>query len=305
MKNLLQKIMVCSLTLMTYGLAAQINDFTLESVQDGEINIRMYEHPNFGFMLRYDAEANRLRVISEELTDGKIDRMVIERANGNVGIGANNPATQLHVKGNAELLRLDGLDHQFLAFNNNSLRRAWMGFGNSTTKDFTINNREFGKFIIRTSTNDEFFLQPDGKLHATNLGNIGDHKDMQYDEVTGEIGWDNSSRRYKTNITTLQDDWTKIFRTRPVKYSRPDSPQHWEYGYIAEEVDSIGLTNLVGYDIDGIPDDVKYDRMVLYLTEIVKQQQHAIDQLTLAVDDLQEGANNFGRSLRVPLQIVK
>ncbi|MBK8504035.1 MAG: tail fiber domain-containing protein [Saprospiraceae bacterium] len=63
---------------------------------------------------------------------------------------------------------------------------------------------------------------------------------MQYNSTTGEIGWDNLTRRYKIKISTLSDDWTKILQTRPVTYARPASPDHWEYGYIAEEMDSIG-----------------------------------------------------------------
>ncbi len=128
--------------------------------------------------------------------------------------------------------------------------------------------------------------QDGGTILAPGLVNIGDWKDMQYNDVTGEIGWDNSSRRYKINIQTLEDDWSKIFQARPVRYSRPASPNHWEYGYIAEEMDSIGLTNLVGYDQAGIPDDVKYDRVVLYLVEIAKNQEKEIRKLTAQIAEL-------------------
>jgi hypothetical protein len=107
---------------------------------------------------------------------------------------------------------------------------------------------------------------------------------MQYNSSTGAIGWDNSSRRSKTNISTLEDDWSKILNSRPVKYTRPGSPDYWEYGYIAEEMDSIGLQNLVGYDTLGIPDDVKYDKMVVYLTEMIKIQQRSIAALQLEIN---------------------
>ena len=88
----------------------------------------------------------------------------------------------------------------------------------------------------------------------------------------GEIGHDNSSRRYKINIETLQDDWSKILKTRPVRYNRPSSPEYDEFGYIAEEMDSIGLTNLVAYDEQGLPEDVCYNKMILYLTEMLNIQ---------------------------------
>ncbi|MBK8503602.1 MAG: tail fiber domain-containing protein [Saprospiraceae bacterium] len=131
-------------------------------------------------------------------------------------------------------------------------------------------------------------LNKTGDLFIKTLTNIGDFKNMQYNDATGQLGWDNSSRRYKINISTLKDDWTKILNARPVKYSRPASPDHWEYGYIAEEMDSIGLRNLVGYDQDGIPDDVKYDKMVVYLTEMIKIQQNRITELSTSIAELRQ-----------------
>ncbi|MBK8506773.1 MAG: tail fiber domain-containing protein [Saprospiraceae bacterium] len=122
-------------------------------------------------------------------------------------------------------------------------------------------------------------LETSGSMTVKYLPNIGDYKNMQYNSVTGEIGWDNSSKRSKTNISSLEDDWSKILNVRPVKYTRPRSPDYWEYGYVAEEMDSIDLKNLVGYDADGIPDDVHYDKMVVYLTEMIKIQQNSISEL--------------------------
>ena len=199
-------------------------------------------------------------------------------ANGYVGVLTRNPQTPLQVNGNGEILRLRGGTHSFLSLYDTQGRQGWMGFGNSNNH-LTIRNESNGfsdLIILHGGAGGKFWMYPDGKLYANNIGNIGNHKDLQWNSSTGEIGYDNSSQRYKINIQTLTDDWSKILKTRPVKYSRPQNPNHWEYGYVAEEMDSIGLTNLVGYDAEGIPDDVKYDRMVLYLTEIVKMQQKQI-----------------------------
>jgi hypothetical protein len=61
---------------------------------------------------------------------------------------------------------------------------------------------------------------------------------------------------------------------------------YWEYGYIAEEVDSIGLTNLVTYDTTGLSNGVNYEKMVLYLTEMVKLQQERLDRQQIQIDEL-------------------
>ena len=163
-------------------------------------------------------------------------------------------------------------------------------------RNLLIKNRNTGfsdLLILEGGNGGRVWLYPDGKLYANNLGNIGDHNNMQWNSTTGEVGWDSSTRRHKINIGTLSDDWTKIMNTRPVKFTRPASPDHWEYGYIAEEIDSIGLTTMVGYDAEGQPADVKYEKMVLYLTEMIKmhheiigRQANEIVELKAAVDKL-------------------
>ncbi|NND31399.1 MAG: tail fiber domain-containing protein [Saprospiraceae bacterium] len=196
---------------------------------------------------------------------------------GEVGVGTRYPETALHVVGGSDA-----------SLSNPGYLMLGYGFSSNIIID---NNEIMARNNGQTSP---LYLNHDGgAIYARGIRNIGDHKNMQFNSSTGEIGWDNSSRRYKMNIETLHDDWSKIFDTRPVKYCRPNSSNRWEYGYIAEEMDSIGLTNLVGYDAEGIPDDVKYDRMVLYLTELVKiqnkksaEQQDQIDRLEAKLDQL-------------------
>ena len=226
-------------------------------------------------------------------TDGSPDRLWLNNnggdiylskfESGRVSIGGVVPSTRLHVyKNQGEILRLNygAYKHGFMSFweGGGSKRTGWLGFPNDGSDDLYFTNENTGSIVLY---NDPEYIEltPDGRLFASGLRFIGDKKNMQYNSSTGEIGYDNSSRRYKTNIQTLEDNWAKILDTRPVKYTRPNSPEYWEYGYIAEEVDSIGLTNLVGYDPKGIPDDVKYDRMVIYLTELVKIQNKRIETL--------------------------
>lgn len=104
----------------------------------------------------------------------------------------------------------------------------------------------------------------------------GTGSNMKIDINSKTVHWDSSSKRYKENIQTLEDDWTKILQTTPVKYTRPQSPDQWEIGYIAEEFDSIGLSALVGFNKEGQPEYLQYDRMVVYLTEMLKIQDQKI-----------------------------
>lgn len=158
------------------------------------------------------------------------------------------------------------------------------GYGNLLIRN---SNTGFGDLIIlRGGNGGQFWMYPDGKLYANNIGDIGSHRDMHWNQTTGEIGWTSSSARFKTNIRLMTDDWTKILQVQPVTYTRPESPDRWEYGYIAEQLDSIGLQSLVGYGTDGLPEYIDYEKMVLYLTEIVKSQQEAIARLEKVIQEI-------------------
>lgn len=134
---------------------------------------------------------------------------------------------------------------------------------------------------------DRFQVQEDGNIHAHNLP-FGDHANMQYRPNDGRFFYDNSSRRYKENIQPLQDDFSLILQAQPKTYTRPANPDRWEVGYIAEEMDSLGLTKLVSYDKEGIPDGFNYEKMILYVTEILKMHQAKISELATAQQEIAE-----------------
>jgi hypothetical protein len=108
---------------------------------------------------------------------------------------------------------------------------------------------------------------------------FGDRQEMQYESSSGTFFYDNSSRRYKKDITPLADDFKLILKAQPKTYTRPGAPGIWELGYIAEEMDSLGLKKLVSYDETGIPDGYNYEKMILYVTEILKMHNADIEAL--------------------------
>ncbi|WP_448573736.1 tail fiber domain-containing protein [Trichothermofontia sp.] len=99
---------------------------------------------------------------------------------------------------------------------------------------------------------------------------FGDARNMQWNDQSGALQYDNSSRRYKENITDLRDDFAQILRAQPKTYTRPDNPDRWEIGYIAEEFQDLGLDRLLYFDQEGLPDGINYRKISLYLLEVVK-----------------------------------
>lgn len=134
-------------------------------------------------------------------------------------------------------------------------------------------------FQVEKENSDDLFEINQDTTVLLALKAIGDFADVQYNVNTGRLGYDNSSRRSKRNVTTLKDEWTKILNARPVKYTRPNNDTRWEFGYIAEEMDDIGMTNLVSFDQSGLANNFNYEKMIIYVTEVLKIHHKKLDEI--------------------------
>ncbi len=157
-------------------------------------------------------------------------------------------------------------DGEVQLYSNNNLR-VWMG----------SDTRVYGHEIHLQSE--------DGKVFIDSMDN-GFHKAVHWDPDTKMLSYVNSSRRFKENIRPFTDDWRLILRSQPRMYTRPGKPGRWELGYIAEEMDSIGLHQLVERDAKGTIDGYAYEWSILYLTEVLKLHDADIEKLKAEVAEL-------------------
>ena len=111
-----------------------------------------------------------------------------------------------------------------------------------------------------------------------------------YADANGKLWASLSSLRYKHDIQPLTENWDAILQVQPKSFEYKGSNQS-DIGYIAEDIDALGLKDLVLYDNEGRPNSIKYDRIALYNTELIKQQQIAINEikqrLGIAIEDLE------------------
>lgn len=98
----------------------------------------------------------------------------------------------------------------------------------------------------------------------------------------GQVFKLSSSRRYKTNVSAFLDKFQLILQAQPVQFSYIGQPGQQDIGYIAEDLHELGLTNLVVYDNQGQPDAIRYDKICLFLNEIVKGQARELAELRAA-----------------------
>jgi hypothetical protein len=122
---------------------------------------------------------------------------------------------------------------------------------------------------------------------------------------SGEVKKLSSSIRYKENVEDLRFDKDKFFSLRPVSFNYKKSvggDGTSDIGLVAEEVEKY-MPELVVYEpakllddqgnlhfseTESLPEGIKYDRISLYLYDIVKKQDKEIQNLMQALDDQQK-----------------
>lgn len=105
----------------------------------------------------------------------------------------------------------------------------------------------------------------------------------------GNLFLQTSSARFKEDIADLAVDVQKVLSLRPVsfRYTASGAPG---IGYLAEELERVGLPGLVTHDSAGQPYSVNYKLLPVYLLEILKEQANAIRELQLQIAAVQSGA---------------
>jgi len=101
-----------------------------------------------------------------------------------------------------------------------------------------------------------------------------------------------SSIRYKVDVEDHHVDQDallsivpKSWRDKAEAEAHPDTTSRY-VGFIAEELDALGLSEFVVYNPDGTPESVAYDRLTVGLLDVVKTQQQQIAWLTEKVAQL-------------------
>src|SRR6267142_2054419 len=76
------------------------------------------------------------------------------KAGGEVGIGTTAPGTLLHLAGNGNILRLQGIDHSYIEFypDGPATRKGYFGFGSATDNNLRITNEISGAHVLFGTT---------------------------------------------------------------------------------------------------------------------------------------------------------
>jgi hypothetical protein len=164
-----------------------------------------------------------------------------------------------------------------------SIQRA-----SGTNGALQINNNGTGNFLNTGSTrygyntasptNTHHFV---GALRSTGGNSAGTGTTLVID-ASGDIKAFSSSLRYKNSIEDYNKGLEELKQLRPVTY-KFNGEDVVTAGFIAEEVDAIGMDEYVVKNSEGQPDALNYGQMVALLVNAIKEQQQQIDELKAKV----------------------
>lgn len=104
------------------------------------------------------------------------------------------------------------------------------------------------------------------------------------DQTNFEIRKCSSSAKYKTNVRDLAVDRAAFMKLKAREFKWRDTGRP-DVGFVSEEIQAT-YPLLAVHDLDGTPTGVKYSQMTAVLTQIVQEQQLAIEGLQAEVEAL-------------------
>jgi len=106
----------------------------------------------------------------------------------------------------------------------------------------------------------------------------------------GNFGTASSTRRRKHEIESYRINSSSLLEldVKTFKYNIDIDPdQSTQYGFIAEDAQDLGLNELIQLDTEGVPEYFAYDKLPIFLLQIIQDQDASIKSMKLRLDALE------------------
>jgi len=205
-----------------------------------------------------------------------------------VGIGTSSPSAKLQTNstdGTIAIFRTTSGANNTRLNIDVSDTAATAGFsvgGNSSFPAFTFSNGGAERMRIDSSGNvgigtssPAAKLHVDGTIRYTNRPAAGTITAIGFD-TNGDLKASSSSLRYKHDIEDYNKGLSEVMQLRAVVF-KFNGEDRTNIGFIAEEINEIGLTEVMLYNEEEKPEGVIYANMVSLLTKAIQELKAELD----------------------------
>ena len=217
-----------------------------------------------------------------------VERMRID-SSGNVGIGTISPSSTLTLGNSTD----NAAELRVLRSNSSSSTYASAGTVGGTALfkgSGDVRLQAIGGLLnLNTNGSDRMRIESDGGIFFPSLGGFSvSNSDVRYNATSDELYYQTSSKRYKSEITDLENSLDKVNNLRPVRF-KDNLSQEYATGMIAEEVAEIIPEVVFTKPIDGFDEPqiegINYSDIVPFLIKSIQELKAEIEQLKTQINN--------------------
>jgi hypothetical protein len=148
-------------------------------------------------------------------------------------------------------------------------------------------------FKIVNSANDELMqIDSNQGVNGNDLAGLGTLRAV-FTLSDNRMGFSSSSQRFKEQVSAYQFDADAVRGMIPVRFKYRKAVEEqgddaiWHYGFIAEQAEQGGLTELVQYDKDGLVEYFAYERMCVAQQQLIRDLYEKVEALEARLSALE------------------
>jgi hypothetical protein len=254
-----------------------------------------------------------------DVTNNADSVLIRIRNDGNVGIGSTDPGNKLVVQGSVAGgtftgLRIDNITSNAAGVTSRILMPVFNGASGTIIESVGNSFDGYGTRIFHgqspATATYTAFGDPE-RMRVTSGGNVGIgttspatrlhvNGTIRYTsrpaagtitaigfDANGDLKASSSSLRYKNDVEDYGKGLSEVMQLRPVSF-KFNGEDRTNIGFIAEEIDDLGLSEVMLYDEDEQPEGVIYASMVSLLTKAVQELKAELDDVKAELSALQQ-----------------
>lgn len=146
--------------------------------------------------------------------------------------------------------------------------------------------------IVNSANTDIMQIDSNQGVNGNDLAGLGTLRAV-FTLSDNRMGFSSSSQRFKEQVSAYQFDADAVRGMIPVRFKYRKAVEEqgddaiWHYGFIAEQAEQGGLTELVQYDKDGLVEYFAYERMCVAQQQLIRDLYEKVEALEARLSALE------------------